>query len=228
MRTATRRITRKDIRQPDRFVVLIRRLAALAKENQTALVAGIAAFLFVVVALVGWSLYRGRQNRLAAEEYARAVDLYHEGKYKESLDALARLEVYSSTYYSRMGLLYAANAQSALQNGNAAVESLRRLLDREKKDLLMRQTAYVSLGYAQEQRGQWADAAQSYAEADKIAGPLKSDASLGMARSYAQAGNTKEAIAAYKKFLADNPDSDRASEISVRVQELEAKATSAK
>jgi predicted negative regulator of RcsB-dependent stress response len=227
MRTATRRITRKDIRQPDRFVVLIRRLAALAKENQTALIAGIAAFLFIVVALVGWSLYRGRQNRLAAEEYARAVDLYHEGKYKESLDALGRLEVYSSTYYSRMGLLYAANAQSALQNSNAAVESLRRLLDREKKDPLMRQTAYVSLGYAQEQRGQWADAAQSYAEAEKIAGPLKSDASLGMARSYAQAGNAKEAIAAYKKFVADNPDSDRASEISVRVQELEAKTASA-
>jgi predicted negative regulator of RcsB-dependent stress response len=227
MRTATRRITRKDIRQPDRFVVLIRRFVAFAKANQTALIAGVAASVLIVVALVGWSLYRGRQNRLAAEEYARAVDLYHQGKYKESLDALARLEVYSSTYYSRMGLLYAANAQTALQNSSAAVESLTRLLDREKKDPLLRQTAYVSLGYTQEQRAQWADAAQSYAEAEKIAGPLKSDATLAKARSYTQAGNAKEAIAAYKKFLADNPDSDRASEISVRLQELEAKAGSA-
>lgn len=227
MRTATRRLTRKDIRQPDRFVVLIRRVAAVVKENQTALIAGVAAFVFVVVALVGWSLYRGRQNRLAAEEYARAVDLYHDGKYKEALDALARLEVYSSTYYSRMGLLYAANAQSALQNSNAAVESLRRLLDREKKDSLLRQSAYVSLGYTQEQRGQWTDAAQSYAEAEKIAGPLKSDAELGKARSNAQAGNAKEAIASYKKFLADNPDSERASEITVRVQELESKTGAA-
>jgi len=227
MRTATRRITRKDIRRPDRFVVLIRRSVAFAKENQTALIAGVAAVVFVVVALAGWGFYRGRQNRLAAEEYARAVDLYHAGKYKEALDALARLDVYSSTYYSRIGLLYAANAQTALQNSNAAVESLRRLLDREKKDPLLRQTAYVSLGYMHEQRGQWTDAAQSYAEAEKIAGPLKTDAELGKARSYAQAGNSKEAIAAYKKFLVDNSDSDRAVEISVRLQELEAKAASA-
>jgi predicted negative regulator of RcsB-dependent stress response len=224
MRTASRRITRKDIRQPDWFVLAMRRFVAFSKTNQTALIAGAAVIVFLGAALFGLSLYRGRQNRLAAEEYARAVDLYHDGKYKEALDALNRLELYSSTYYSRMGLLYAANAQAALQNTTAAVDSLHRLLDREKKDPMLRQSAYVSLGYTQEQRAQWGDAAQSYAEAEKIAGPLKGDATLGKARSYAQAGHTKEAIAAYRKFLADNPDSERFNEISVRAGELEAKA----
>ena len=227
MRTATRRITRKDIRQPDRFVVAIRRAVAFAKANQTAAVAVAAAVLFVIAATLGWGLYRSRQNRLAAEEYARAVDLYHAGKYKEALDALGRLELYSSTYYSKMGLLYAANAQAAMQDTNKAVDSLHRLLDREKKDPLLRQSAYVSLGYTQEQRAQWADAAQSYAEAEKIDGPMKADAALGEARSYAQAGNPKQAIATYKKFLAENPDSDRFNEISVRVRDLEAKTGAA-
>jgi predicted negative regulator of RcsB-dependent stress response len=224
MRTASRRITRKDIRQPDRFVVTMRRFVAFSKENQSAVFGGIAAVVVIAFLVVGWNFYRSRQNRLAAEEYSRAVDLYHEGKYKEALEALGRLEIYGSTYYGRMGLLYAANAQAKLQNTTAAADNLRRLLDREKKDPMLRQTAYVTLGYTQEQRGQWADAAQSFAEAEKIAGPLSTDAMLGKARSYAQAGKAKEAIAAYQKFLADNPESERANEITVRLRELEAKS----
>src|SRR3954471_18361537 len=112
MRTATRRITRKDIRQPDWFVVLVRRFVALSKTNATALIAGVAVIICLGVALFGWDVYRSRQNRLAAEEYARSVDLFHAGKYKEALDSLNRLEIYRSSYYSRLGMLYKANAQA--------------------------------------------------------------------------------------------------------------------
>ncbi len=223
MRTAARRISRKDIRQPDSFVLLSRRLLAFAKANRSAVVAAGAVVFVVIVALVGWQLYKSRQNRLAAEEYVRAVDFYHNGKYKEALDALGRLEIYRSSYYSRLGLLYQANAQAALADTGRAAETLHRLLDQEKKDPLLRQSAYVALAYNQEQRSQWADAAQSFAEAEKLPGPLKSDATLGKGQSYEQTGNLKEAVAAYKKFLTDNPDSDRSSEITVRLQELQAK-----
>ncbi|HEY1266847.1 MAG TPA: tetratricopeptide repeat protein [Candidatus Binatia bacterium] len=200
---------------------------AFAKANLTAFLAAGAVVIFVIIALVGWQLYKSRQNRLAAEEYGRAVDLYHSGNYKEALDALGRLEIYRSSYYSRLGLLYEANAQAALQDTGRAAETLHRLLDQEKKDSLLRQSAYVALGYNQEQRAQWADAAQSFVEAEKLSGPLKADATLGKGRSYEQTGNLKEAAAAYKKFLADNPDSERSSEITVRLHELEAKIAQA-
>ena len=39
----------------------------------------------------------------------------------------------------------------------------------------------------------------------------------------AATGNFKEALASYRKFLTDNSASDRANEISARVQELKAK-----
>ncbi len=224
MRTAARRITRKDIRQPDGFLLFVRHFGEFAKSNRTALIAAAAVVVLAAAALFGWDLYRGRQNRLAAEEYARAVDLYHSGKYKEALEAFGRLEIYRSSYYSRLGLLYEANAQATLQDTGRAVETLRRLLDTEKKDPLLRQTALVALAYNQEQRGQWADAAQSFAEAEKLTGPLQGDATLGKARSYARTGNFKDAVASYKKFLADNPDSERAAEVTVRAQELEARS----
>jgi predicted negative regulator of RcsB-dependent stress response len=223
MRTAARRISRKDIRQPDNFVLLSRRILAFAKANRAAFVAAGAVIVFVILSLVAWQLYKSRQNRLAAEEYTRAVELYHRGNYKEAIDALGRLEIYRSSYYSRLGLLYEANAQAALQDTGRAAETLHRLLDQEKNDPLLRQSAYVALGYNQEQRSQWADAVQSFTEAEKLSGPLKTDATLGKARSYEQTGNLKEAAAAYKKFLTDNPDSERSSEITVRMHELEAK-----
>ena len=183
-----------------------------------------AAILIVVVgALVGWDFYSSRQNRLAAEEYARAVNLYHDGKYKEALEALKRLEVYQSSPYGRLGLLYTANTQAALQDTAKAAEALRQLLAKEPREPIVRQTAYVSLGYMQEQAGQCQEAISSFAEAEKIAGPLKADASLGKARCGALTGNLKEALASYRAYIRDNPSSDRVNAVAIRIQELEAK-----
>jgi predicted negative regulator of RcsB-dependent stress response len=227
MRTAARRITRKDIRRPDRFVTMVRRFLSLSAAHRAALIAGIAASLAVLALLVGWDFYRSRQNRIASEEYARAVDLYHTGRYREALEALNRLEIYRSSFYSRLGMLYSANAQASLQDTNRAIETLQRLLSKESKEPVVRQGAYTSLGYLQEERGQFAEAAASFGEAEKIVGPLTADATLGRARSNRLAGNLKEAAASYRKFLTENPDSERASEIAFRIQELEAKAGAA-
>ena len=208
-------------------MTLLRRGMLLSKTHRAALASAIAIFVALAALLLGWDFYRSRQNRLASEEYARAVDLYHAGKYKEALEALNRLEIYRSSFYSRLGMLYSANAQASLQDTNRAVETLQRLLSKESKEPLVRQGAYASLGYLQEERGQFAEAAASFGEAEKIVGPLTSDATLGRARANRLAGNLKEASASYRKFLTDNPDSERASEIAVRIQELEAKAGAA-
>ncbi|MGH7768590.1 MAG: hypothetical protein ACREQP_14150, partial [Candidatus Binatia bacterium] len=94
MLSAPKRITRKEIRQPDRFVTLLRRGVSFFTDNRILVIVAAAILVVIVAALVGWDLYSSRQNRLAAEEYARAVNLYHEGKYKEALEALKRLEAY--------------------------------------------------------------------------------------------------------------------------------------
>ena len=223
MPTAPRRITRKEIRQPDRFMTLLRQGLAFFTTHRTAAIISAVIFAVIVAALLGWDLYRGRQNRLAAEEYARAVDLYHGGKYKEALEALKRLENYRSSFYGRLGLLYTANTQAALQDTTKATDSLRQLIAREQKEPVVRQTAYVSLGYLQEEAGQCPEAASSFAEAEKIAGPLKADATLGKARCSALTGKLKDALASYRAYVSDNPSSDRINEISVRIQELGAK-----
>jgi hypothetical protein len=223
MSTAPRRITRKEIRQPDRFMTLLREAVGFFATHRASVIAGAAILAVIVAAVLGWDLYHGRQNRLAAEEYARAVDLYHGGKYKEALEALKRLEIYRSSFYSRLGLLYTANTQAALEDNAKAADALRQLIAKEQKEPILRQTAYVSLAYTQEQSGQCKEAVGSFSEAEKITGPMKADATLGKARCSALTGNFKEALASYRGFARDNPSSDRINEISVRIQELEGK-----
>jgi hypothetical protein len=223
MSTAPRRITRKEIRQPDRFMTLLREAVGFFATHRASVIAAAAILAVIVAAVLGWDLYHDRQNRLAAEEYARAVDLYHGGKYKEALEALKRLEIYRSSFYSRLGLLYTANTQAALEDNAKAADALQQLIAKEQKEPILRQTAYVSLAYTQEQSGQCKEAVGSFSEAEKITGPMKADATLGKARCSALTGNFKEALASYRGFARDNPSSDRINEISVRIQELEGK-----
>ncbi|HEY3304355.1 MAG TPA: tetratricopeptide repeat protein [Candidatus Binatia bacterium] len=204
-------------------MTLLRRGVSFFNANRPSVIVAAAILVVIVAALVGWDFYSSRQNRLAAEEYARAVNLYHDAKYKEALEALKRLEIYKSSFYSRLGLLYTANTQAALQDVSKAAEALRQLLAKEQREPFVRQTAYVSLGYTQEESGQCQEAIFSFAEAEKIAGPLKADASLGKARCSALTGNLKEALASYRAYIRDNPSSDRVNAITLRIQELEAK-----
>ena len=220
---APRRITRKDIRQPDQFVTLARQCVSFFTTHRTTFVVLVSTFAVILAIMLGWDLYRGRQNRLAASEYAHAVGFYHAGQYKEALEALNRLQIYRSSFYSRLGLLYTANTQAALQDTAKAVEALQQLIGKEKKEPIVRQAAFISLAYTQETKGQCQEAVSSFGEAEKIDGPLRGDATLGKARCSALTGNFKEALASYRKYLTDNPASDRANEISVRVQEIEAK-----
>lgn len=204
-------------------MTLLREAVGFFATHRASVIAAAAILAVIVAAVLGWDLYHDRQNRLAAEEYARAVDLYHGGKYKEALEALKRLEIYRSSFYSRLGLLYTANTQAALEDNAKAADALQQLIAKEQKEPILRQTAYVSLAYTQEQSGQCKEAVGSFSEAEKITGPMKADATLGRARCSALTGNFKEALASYRGFARDNPSSDRINEISVRIQELEGK-----
>jgi len=204
-------------------MTLLRSGVSFFNANRTAVIAAAGVLAVVAAALAGWDFYASRQNRRAAEEYATAVNLYHDGKYKEALDALKRLETYKTSIYSRLGLLYTANTETALQDPAKAAAALRRLIANQPSEPIVRQTAFLSLGYAQEQAGQFGEAVSSFTEAEKMGGPLKGEASLGKARCSALAGDLKEALASYRAYVRDNPSADRINVVALRIQELEAK-----
>ena len=219
---APKRITRKDLRRPDQFVTLTGKLLVLFRQHKTASFAASAVVIAVFLTLWGLDLYLSRQNRLGAQEYSHALALYHSGKHREALGALSRVGVYRYSVYSRLALLYQANSYIALKEPTKAVPILQQLLNKEKKDPFLRQLAFLTLGYAQERAGRCQESIQSFAAAEKLAGPFKEDAILGKGRCAAQNRDLKEALSSYRQYLASYPGSEKSAEIALRIQELEA------
>jgi len=139
------------------------------------------------------------------------------------LKAFEQLESYRSSTYSRLGLFYQGNSYIALNDPPKAATALAEYLRREKREPLLRQLGFLSLGYVHEKAGKHREAARSFAEAEKLPGPLKEEALLAKARSSTQSGDLKDALTSYQEFLKKFPASERAAEISLRIQELEAK-----
>lgn len=179
--------------------------------------------LTVLVGLWGWDAYRQRQNRLAAVEYARALSLYRKGQYSQAVDRFAQVKNYSSSPYSRLALLYQASSYIALQDSAKAGAALQELLHKESKDSFVRQLGLLSLASLQERSNRCKEAGGNYAEAEKIPGPFKDEALLGKARCSVENGDFKEALSSYRQYLTNYPGSERSSEISLRIPEIEEK-----
>lgn len=219
-----KRITRKDIRRPDRFVTLIRTLFDLFAEHRIPALLSLTLVLVLLLGLWGWDFYKGRQNRIASQEYSRALSLYHQGKYRESLHAFAPVVTYRQSRYSALALLYQANSYIALKEPAKAVETVQEFLRKERGEPFLRQLAFLTLGHAQETAGQCKAAVASFAEAAKLDGALKEEALLSKARCSAQNRDFIEALSAYREYLSSYPSSDRIGEISLRIQEIEARS----
>ena len=223
MAHASKRLSRRDIRRPDQFVTLTGRFFHFVTHYRTHFIAAAAAIIIILLGLWGWEAYGARQNRLAAREYGSALSLYHEGRYLQAVDAFVRLRSYSASPYGRLAILYQANSYLALEDPLKAIATLEELLQRERKETILRQIGLLTLASLQERSGRCKEAVSRFTEAEKIAGPFKDDALLGKARCSLQNSDLKEALNSYRQYLTNYPGSERSGEISLRIQEVEAK-----
>ncbi len=224
-RSSVKRITRKDLRQPDQFVTISRTIYRLLfEEYRTQSILAAIFLLLIVLGVWGWTVHSATQIKLAAESYSRALDLYHSERYPEAVRAFGDLaENYRSTVYGRLAQIYQADAYMALNQPSLAAPVLQDLVNREKNDTFVQQLALVTLANSQEAQSQWRQAAQTFGEAEKLQGPFKENALLGKARCALNGGDLKEALASYRQYVSSYPGSDRATEVQLRIQELEAK-----
>ena len=218
-----RKITRRDIRKPDQFVTITGEILHFVTQYRKAFLATLTFIVVVLVALWGWDAYGQRQNRLAAQEYSRALGLYQNGQYRQALQLFDRVRTYRSAPYSQVSLLYQANSYIALDDATKATTLVGDFLREERAPTFMRQLGLLSMAYLQERTGNCKGARDNFAEAEKIAGPQRDEAILGKARCSSQINDLKEALNSYRQYLTSYPASEMGSEISLRIQEIEAK-----
>jgi predicted negative regulator of RcsB-dependent stress response len=201
------RIRRKDLRGPDEFETLTGVTLAWAQSHQTALiVAGVAVLAIAVgVLLVGRS--RSIRNREAAGQFRQAqVQLESGSAAAAATEFEALAQNASGTPFGRLAGLYRGHA--LLEQGDAAgaATAYTQYLSTASAPDYLRQQALLGLGRAKELAGDASGAHDAYLEAEKLEGPARSEASLGVARMLETQGKTDEARAIYARLVKESPE----------------------
>src|SRR5687767_3901285 len=220
MATAGRKLSRKELRQPDWFQVASENSLDYFNHHRN-VVFGVVAGVLVIAAIVwGWQIFKERQNIAASEEFGKAMALYQGEKYREAIPAFENVKGYRWSRYAILAHLYLANTYLVMNESDKAVNEGQRSLAATRPNSFYRQIALVTLATAEEQKKDCKTAAQHYSEAQNISGALQGRAMLGKARCAEQLRATATAIAAYKDYLKESPGSPWV----VKVAELEAKS----
>lgn len=219
MAAPRKRILRKDIRQPDRFMVWTGLVLDWVKAYRRQLIGAGTAVVVVVAAVVGWQYYRGYRQDLAVRDYSKALVEYQEGRYEAALEAFENLRAQGEAPYDKLANLYVANSYIALEQPAKAVEVLGGVAGADG-DGFVDQVMLVTLGLAQEMNGACDEALTTLNRALDRPGPLRQEAMLGKARCSARLGKTADAAETYKAYLKEFPEAETV-EIALRLQQLE-------
>jgi len=224
MATASKRLTRKQLREPDWFQVGLEQALEYFNEHKALVFSGVAGIVILLAAIWGWQLFKENQNVVASHEFTKALALYQNQKYNEAITAFDKVQAFRWSRYSVLAHIYLANSYLATHQLEKALSAAERSVVATKPDSLYRQIALLTQAEIEEQTKQCKVAVEHFAEAEKIPGALQSRATLGRARCAEQIGDIKTAVQAYKDYLKDNPGSPMA----LKLTELEAKSSGAK
>jgi predicted negative regulator of RcsB-dependent stress response len=223
MATSAKHLSRKELRQPDRFVLFTQRALGFIQEKRRVFIIAGALLMAAIIGISIWQVYKNRQNEQAAQHFDTAITLFRANKHKEAIPEFEKVEEYRWSHYARLAHLYEANSHLATNELDQAAAAAQRFIAATDQNSVYRQIGLMTLGHIQELKNQCAEAIQRYTEAERIAGVLRESAVLGKARCYTTIGDNKSAIAAYQQYIKENPTSPVAARLMLQVAELQTK-----
>jgi tetratricopeptide (TPR) repeat protein len=211
--TSHRRVSRKALKQPDEFVTSFDWIADVVGRHLARVVIGVAAIVAASAIVLVVSLYSQQRQRIVSAQFYRAINALGDKDYKtaeEDFGALARND--SSRSLGRLARFYLATTYLTQNKTSKARDALRDYLA-DPNNRLFRQMALTQLGVTEEDLGDNREAHAAYVKAASLNGPEKARAQIGAARTLALLGDHQAAIAAYQRFLRDNPFAQQRSEV---------------
>jgi predicted negative regulator of RcsB-dependent stress response len=223
MATSAKHLSRKELRQPDNFVLFTQRALGFVQKNRRLFILAGALIVAAIICVSIWQVYKSRQNEQAAQFFDNAITLFRANKHKEAIAGFEKVEEYRWSHYAALAHLYEANSHLAMNDLDKATAAAQRFIASTSQNSVYRQIGLMTLGHIQELKTQCADAIGHYTEAERIAGALKESAVLGKARCSTVVGNIKSAVAAYQQYIKENPNSPIVARLMLQVAELESK-----
>lgn len=219
MATASKRVTRKDLKRPDWFQVNSEKALDFFTEHKFLVIGAAAALLVVLLANWAWQQFKAQQDIDASQDFSKAVAAYQAGQYPGAISGFEKVQAYRWSHYAPLAHIYLANSYLATNDNDKALSAAQRSISATKPGTLYRQIALIAVATAEERKNQCKSAIEHYAEAAGVSAALQGDALLGKARCAEQLGDTKSAIDSYREYLKGNPGSDYA----LKLAELEAR-----
>jgi TolA-binding protein len=201
------KITQKELKKPDRFREAIADAIVFASENYRKILTVFgAAILILVVVFVAIAILE-RRELSANSEFTEALKRYKVANSgQNSQEALNRfLEVdkkYPRADISKVALYYAAEINYNMGRYDDAIKLLSDLIKSGPKNQIVVDAAYLRLGTAFFNKGNWQLAIDYLSKVDKEGNPHRNQAELYIALSLEKLGKSDEAEKMYKQLLS--------------------------
>ena len=209
---AERRLTQKDIKQPDQFITFSVQALAWTKSHAMLLLYGVLGLLVVIGILVGWNLWQTQRQQTAERLlYAAVQPLKNEEKNAEPAvqssvqEQLQRLiRDYGATPAAALAAWHLGHLQFKQGNFAAALASYEQAQGwlRRGSDAFMPVLVTLNIAYAEEAKESCEKAMRSFeAVIQSTATWLHGEAFLGLARCQEKSGASAKALETYERAL---------------------------
>src|SRR5207245_9998235 len=100
MATASRRITRKQLRQPDWLHITTEQALEFYEGNRVVVLTGAGVLILLMLGVWALQACKQSQDNQAVQEFSRAINLYQTEKYREAVSALQKAGADRRAHYA--------------------------------------------------------------------------------------------------------------------------------
>jgi len=208
-----KRITRRQIKQPDEFISTTEHVLLFVRDHLKKIVVGVGIVVVIVAAYVLFRVWEAKRENEASQRLnlaMEAVELvnspYREGSPAEVKNALAKMEeivnAFPKTSSGTFALLYKGNIHLKLGEFDEAIKAYDTFLSRSGSEKLYNLLALEGVGYAYEGKKDYGKAIEAYQRIVAMdQGFQAREARLQMGYCYEKLGKNKEAVENYRAYL---------------------------
>jgi hypothetical protein len=208
------RITQKELKKPDKFREAIADTIVFVSENYKKILAAFGiVILILIVAFVAIAILE-RRDLSANSEFTEAIKSYtEEGSGQNHQEALNKFLDISKKYprsgISKVALYYAAEINYNMGKYDEAIKLFNDLIKSGSKNQIVVDAAYLRLGTANFNKGNWQQAVDYLSKLDKEGNPYRDQAELYIGQSLEKLGKSGEAEKMYRQILSGSDNNMR-------------------